>query len=515
MQFLLRKKQVRNWSLITASLMVVQMIGGSMWPAFAGAVDNPSVAVVQADVLVDQPGGKSKWVVAGSFQSWDNASTTTQLKHLVGDFYEYSTVLDAGSYDFKLVHQGTWDGYSDNGNNFHFDLSEQSKVNFYVNDALGQARINLPGVSNLQQYVPALSEAEWPRLVGDIQTALGEPAWSPDQAKQFFVDTNFDNTLYQLQRSLPVGKYEMKVVQGDNWGAPAYGDASGNNFALQTIDPADVTFSINLQAGKTLTSNYKPAEGEFDGTIHRDKLAFDSRSATYKKPFGAIKEQTEDLTLRFSTEAGDAQVARVELTNPQGLASTYDMHKATTFDGKDFWEVTIPKTAFQGIGIWGYKFILIDGPTKVEYGDDSTRGGLGTTADEGALPYDLTVYAKDFQTPDWMKNAVVYQIFPDRFFDGDKTNNRAKTADGYRGGQALPGETLTSKGGHKLQYFDGGVPNDPTPNQVAGKWSDVPENPDRTKPEQQPYFQGRRRTDSGATNSTVAISKAQHRNSIT
>lgn len=451
-------------------------------------VGTPPVSSVVADTFVDQPGGNHKWVVVGSFQGWNNGSSETQMKHLVGEFYAYSTVLDAGQYEFKVVHQGTWDGYSNNGGNISFTLAAQTKVNFYVNDELGQVRINLPNVAGAAQYVPTLDAANWPRLVGDIQTVFGEPAWAPDQAKQMFVDYNFDGSVFKLQRSLPAGHYEMKVVQGDNWNANNYG-AGNDNFVLQTLDPADVTFSTVL-ADRTITTNYKPADSQFDGMIHRDKLMFDSRSVTYKKPFGAIKEGEESVTLRIAAEAGDAQVVRVELSNPQGLASTFDMHKATSFDDKDYWEVTIPASTFAGIGVWGYKFILIDGPAKVEYGDDSSRGGSGAATDEGALPYDLTVYEKDFQTPDWMKNAIVYQIFPDRFFDGDKTNNRAKLIDGYRGGTALPGETLTKKNGHKLQYFDGGVPGDPAPGQVKGSWADVPENPDRTTPEQQPYFPG-------------------------
>ncbi|RAP73188.1 alpha-amylase [Paenibacillus montanisoli] len=449
-------------------------------------VGTPPVSSIVADTFAEQPGGNHKWVVVGSFQGWNNGSTETQMKHLAGEFYAYSTVLDAGHHEFKVVHQGTWDGYSNNGNNLAFTLAERTKVNVYVNDELGQVRINLPDVTGAPQYVPALSAAEWPRLVGDIQTVFGESNWSPDQAKQMFVDYNFDGSVYKLQRTLPAGRYEMKVVQGDNWNANNYG-AGNDNFVLQTLDPADVTFSTVLTS-RTITTNYKPADSQFDGMIHRDKLAFDSRSVTYKKPFGAIKEGTEAVTLRIATEAGDAQVVRVELSNPQGLASAFDMHKATSFDEKDYWEVTIPASAFQGIGVWGYKFILIDGTAKAEYGDDGSRGGSGASADEGALPYELTVYEKDFKTPDWMKNAVVYQIFPDRFFDGDKTNNRAKLVDGYRGGSTLPGETLTEKNGHKLQYFDGGVSNDPASDWVEGSWSDVPENPDRTKPEQQPYF---------------------------
>ncbi|WP_148449257.1 alpha-amylase family glycosyl hydrolase, partial [Paenibacillus tuaregi] len=461
-------------------------------PAAPAASEAPAAkGELQPDVLVDQPGAKSKWVVAGSFQGWNNTSSATQLKHLVGDFYEYSTVLEAGHYEFKIVKSGTWKGFAnDNDSNFSFDLAEAAKINFYVNEALNQARINIPGVQGIQQYTPKYTEANWPRLTGDIQKLFQEKEWSPEEARQMFVDTHFDGSVFELQRTLPVGRYEMKVVLGNTWeNTPSYGNSTGGNFVLQTIDPADVTFSIDLSKEmKELTSNYLPSDSQWDGKIDKGKLAFDSRLVTYKKPFGAIKEESEDLTLRIAAAAGDVQLARAELTNPQGVASAYDMHTSTSVGGLDYWEVTIPKSAFKGIGVWNYKFILIDGAAKVEYGDDNARGGTGTTADEGVVPYDLTVYKKDFTTPDWMKNAVVYQLFPDRFFDGDQSNNRAKIVDGYRGGEALPGETLTTKNGHKLQFFDGGVPDDPAPEQVAGKWPHVPENPDRTKPENKPYF---------------------------
>ena len=41
--------------------------------------------------------------------------------------------------------------------------------------------------------------------------------------------------------------------------------------------------------------------------------------------------------------------------------------------------------------------------------------------------FQLTVYDKGYKTPDWMKEAVVYQIFPDRFNNGDTSNDSAKT----------------------------------------------------------------------------------------
>ena len=53
------------------------------------------------------------------------------------------------------------------------------------------------------------------------------------------------------------------------------------------------------------------------------------------------------------------------------------MRKATTINETDYYEVIIPKADFKGIGIWGYKFILVDGKTKLEYGDDGLSGGSG------------------------------------------------------------------------------------------------------------------------------------------
>lgn len=57
------------------------------------------------------------------------------------------------------------------------------------------------------------------------------------------------------------------------------------------------------------------------------------------------------------------------------------------------------------------------------YGSNSLMlGGQGEKYDY--IPeskFQITVYDKDFKTPDWMKNAVVYQIFPDRFHRGKDT----------------------------------------------------------------------------------------------
>ena len=45
------------------------------------------------------------------------------------------------------------------------------------------------------------------------------------------------------------------------------------------------------------------------------------------------------------------------------------------------------------------------------------------------------MYSADYHTPDWAKEAVAYQIFPDRFFNGDPSNDNARTT--ARGNQPV------------------------------------------------------------------------------
>jgi glycosidase/fibronectin type 3 domain-containing protein len=454
---------------------------------------------LEPDTFDEQPGGKTNWVLAGSFQKglgesadWKPDGTVTRMKHLVGEYYAYSAVLDAGPYEFKITRNGDWDsGISNGGNNISFTLPSQAKVNFYVNGETKEARILVPDdatVTGIERFAPKRTEENWPRLVGSLQEQFGEGAWSPGEAKQFFVDYYFNDTVYKLQRTLTEGTHEAKAVMGSSWDAENFGDGN-DNLKFKLSDTADVTFSFDNSASpKRLTADYKIGTGKYDGKVDASRIAFDSRSITFKKPFGAIKQGAEDLTLRIAVKHDDVQVARVELTDGEGIASTYPMRKTTTVGDQDYYEAVISKDVFTTIGIWGYKFILIDGSEKMEYGDDGNSGGTGTAVADGAIPFNLTVYAADYHTPDWMKNAVVYQIFPDRFFDGDKSNNRAKLADGSRGVRTETGENAGQIEKTPVQYFDGGVPNDPAPDQVWGKWGDVPERPDRSSPENAPYY---------------------------
>lgn len=441
----------------------------------------PSDGELLADTFAAQPGGNSIWRVTGTFggyDNWNEKNPDMVMTHLVGEYYAKSLVLKEGTYEFKFTKNGSWDnaigsdGISSNSANFKLTLTEETKVNFYLNDELegkDKVRTNIAALEEqgIKQYIPVLAESTQPRLVGSLQKTLGESDdWNPGNSALMFVDYYFNNSVYKIQRTLPKGAYECKVVFGSNWSSANYGGNpdNGDNLPVKIVDAsADVTFTVDNSAEKKfLAHNYKPKDSLYDGVIKKDALYFDSRDITYKKPFGAIKAKSEDAVFRFAAEAGDAQLVKLELIDYNGISRDFDMAVATVLDGRDYWEVTVPKETFSEIGIWSYKFIIIDGTAKMEYGDDGASGGTGAASEDGQTPYNLTVYDSGYETPDWMKNAVVYQIFPDRFYDGDSSNNHAKDADGSRG--------------DRVQLFDG------------DKWSALPENPRQSEEANKPYY---------------------------
>ena len=69
-------------------------------------------------------------------------------------------------------------------------------------------------------------------------------------------------------------------------------------------------------------------------------------------------------------------------------------------------------------GLVWYYFIIVTADRTYYYGNNAEQlGGIGQLYYDYAPPaFQITVYRKGAKTPDWFKHAVMYQIFPDRFF---------------------------------------------------------------------------------------------------
>ncbi|MFW6035673.1 MAG: glycoside hydrolase family 13 protein [Halothermotrichaceae bacterium] len=73
--------------------------------------------------------------------------------------------------------------------------------------------------------------------------------------------------------------------------------------------------------------------------------------------------------------------------------------------------------------LWYYFEIQTVASTYYYGKDDHGYGGEGKLTYELTVPYQITIYSSELKTPAWSKEAVVYQIFVDRFYNGNENGN--------------------------------------------------------------------------------------------
>ena len=130
----------------------------------------------------------------------------------------------------------------------------------------------------------------------------------------------------------------------------------------------------------------------------------------------------ENVTFKIQT---GEDITSVKLVIKGMEKNNLEMEKdGEAVDGIQKWTVT---TKFSQIGANTYYFAISNGFSVSIYADDDGNYGTGTVTDlTNIKPYDLIVYKDGYETPDWMKNAVIYQIFPERFYDADESNDKAQ-----------------------------------------------------------------------------------------
>ena len=68
-----------------------------------------------------------------------------------------------------------------------------------------------------------------------------------------------------------------------------------------------------------------------------------------------------------------------------------------------------------GCLLWYYFVITTESGTYFYGNNEEMLGGIGMLLTSVPPSYQITIYDRGARTPDWFKNAVMYQIFPDRF----------------------------------------------------------------------------------------------------
>lgn len=161
------------------------------------------------------------------------------------------------------------------------------------------------------------------------------------------------------------------------------------------------------------------------------QLFHDSHNSIYRFPFGAVPTDSV-ITLRLKVIPDDETVksicVRVWVDDEEIL---YDMKaddanaKKAAADGSVLYTAKINAPS-QGTLMWYYFIIETDIDTMYYINNADSLGGVGMTAAEPmARSYQITVFDKDYKTPDWFKGSIMYQIFTDRFYGDHSDTNGA------------------------------------------------------------------------------------------
>ena len=159
----------------------------------------------------------------------------------------------------------------------------------------------------------------------------------------------------------------------------------------------------------------------------------------YRDQEGAVPETTQ-VTLRFRTLHSSGiwgltlraylfDTASGTTTGPVDMEMPFDQNITINGTEYDVWKTApvMPSTTT----IYYYKFRINRDTTNGWYSDDYLddndnvhKDGTGSASDGEPFPsFQITVYNPAFQTPAWLQNANVYHIMPDRFRNGDQTND--------------------------------------------------------------------------------------------
>jgi len=386
------------------------------------------VTVLSAFALFPPP-PPPVWYVRGEFNGWgtdnpmNDAGSNGDAVAGDGIFTALASIATTGRYEFKVANEDWSTAYPASGNSWLETTldGEDVTITFNTNNLSDGwlPETHIIGVST--------EPGAW--------TAVGDwEGW--DNANPATAMSSLGNGQYELLTSIASpGSYQFKAVKTGTWdavGADGRGvNAATVNFETLAADQ-NVTFTVDALAGRVnvAVEEIPPVPG-FDNNIWWDGLGHNSRDDLYRVPGGAVTTGVP-VSLRFRTFHNDVTEVTVRVWSTSAGAQTlYPMELVATTDedpyGYDYWQVELPPQAEPTILY--YRFIVRDGSDEDFYEDDDLfDGGWGMAYEDSPdYSFQIDVYQPDFVTPDWMKDAVVYQIFPDRFYNGNPRNDAQST----------------------------------------------------------------------------------------
>ena len=239
--------------------------------------------------------------------------------------------------------------------------------------------------------------------------------WSPDATEMVEIDGR-----YEVVLPLAAGEYEYKFVADGRWitdeaASRFCPDGFGGRNSVIVVDDSFPKVDLRRRDGRIMA----------EGLSHN------------QRPWECSLNSDGSVTVRMRTWANDVSYVQIWLdrlgVSPFRPVGPFDS------DGiYDYFEMTIDKEYVDLCS--GYEFLLLDAGALVWVGPDGTSADRSSVGDYPLDVSELTV----FDTPDWVKEAVFYQIFPDRFANGDPTNDPDFSEWYYEGVSDLPPSGTTN-----------------------------------------------------------------------
>ena len=149
------------------------------------------------------------------------------------------------------------------------------------------------------------------------------------------------------------------------------------------------------------------------------RILYDSRQTLYKNPFGTLTPGQEcTLTMHVPASVGATSVTCELLCDDQSPAQIMKMEKAGQKGAYEIFRGTF-SLEYPALYFYFFRVHTPQGSFRLyKQGDD-------TNMEAGDL-WQVSCVPADFTTPQWAQGALIYQVFPDRFYKVGKPDLTGK-----------------------------------------------------------------------------------------
>ncbi len=468
MKHTITRRHYASWCVLLASTGLLSACGVDL------AVSDAETSAVDR-YCVDNPLGDTAIYLKGGMNSW-TASEDYVFTYMCDQFELVSDL--SGSYEFKIADED-WSESTDWGS---LDDSNQLAETNTAKLALQGGNLNYE-FDGTHKLILDPSDLSTPTL--SIESCSDAPfeehlylrgefnSWasSSDNAMTYYCDGYYANVSLN-------GTYNFKIAD-ENWSpdtsfgfatesdavliyqadnslvSDATAEGSTNNLSFDFSGDYTIKLSFDengsnpvLRIGPQTFVNSSIAEVTNAVAL---SASYNSRDLTDKSPFGAV-EAGNNVDFSFTAVSGiESAILVIESRELEGNQDSIEYSEVTriamaAIDDGDLqrWQGSY---TFSDVQVYGYYFeFVVAGETyllennKLEVFETSERGAGGEAVvafkpsdNDSIRRYRHSSYTPGFTIPDWAKDAVYYYIFPERFRNGDLSNDPDSDVDSYHG----------------------------------------------------------------------------------